>query len=161
MSLLYPQGRNASSRNKVIRHLHVCHAVWSPAYVLGMTGEGILNDRQHVLHQSTLQKYNTRSKDCLWWFVSPHTIREKRVVRSWAGRRLRCAIVEALRTQGLDDGGRVLADSSSRVVDGLSLFPLKGTLRVTALPPLVSEKYSVVQEQATEIVSQLISQLRP
>ena len=141
-------------------NLLTCQAVWSPKYLLSMSGELILNDKQHILYLPTLHRYNTRSRDGLWWYVTSHTIREKRVVRSWASRRLRHAIVEALRDQGLDEGGKVLAHSSTDAEGGPTPFALRGTLRVTAMPPLMLEKYSVVQKEAKEIISHVIDRSR-
>ena len=68
--------------------------------------------------------------------------------------------MEALRAQGLDEEGRVLTDSSVEAAGGLTQFSLRGTLRVTAMPPLVFEKYSVVQKEVRDMISQVIGLVR-
>ena len=89
-----------------------------------------------------------------------NTIAGTRVVRSWTRRKLRQAIIEALKIRGFDHKGRRLkpvAEIGQRTV-GDEVLPelLTGTLSLEALPLIRDIKYDELQRQAAIIVSEVI-----
>lgn len=74
---------------------------------------------------------------------------KKAVVRRWSARRLRNAIVEALKERGFDVDGR-------RLVGG----NLTGTMQVQALQGIVQAKFEAVKKEAGDLVEHVVEVCR-
>ena len=86
-----------------------------------------------------------------------------RVVRGWGERRLRQAFRLALRDRGFDAEGRILGGGEQRLQEegnggkGRSLRPLKGTVRLQVMKPIISLRGKDVREQATLAVDRIVA----
>lgn len=134
--------------------LTVCWFSWNRDHRPGFAAQTILDNKSHVLYELTKRKYETRSKDSLWWNVVANHMNEKTVLRSWIKRRLRGAFVATLATRGFDGNGRVLNGSFSRERKA----SLKGTLEIFALPPVIKAGFATVQHDTGLIVDEIIRQ---
>ena len=132
--------------------LTVCRAAYSPTHTLPFVANAILSDTTHILYLPTKRRYDTRSRETLWWNVTSNTIAGvKKVVRSWNDRRMRRAIIEALNTCGLDAEGKPPAGKGEEPAQGL-----KGTLIIHALPSALSTKFVDVKLQMELLVRELV-----
>lgn len=134
--------------------LTVCRVSWNRDHRPGFAAKMILDNTSHVLYEPTRQKYESRSKDSLWWSIVVNHMNEKRVLRSWINRRLRRAFVAALANRGLDDNGRAPDESLSRS-DRVSL---KGTLEIFALPQVIKADFAMIQHDTGIVVDEIIRQ---
>lgn len=130
--------------------LNVCRVKYTSSYHPLPIAETILKDRAHVLYLPTKQRWESRSKNTLWWNVNSNALSLKRTVRSWCNRRLRIAVIEALRSHGFDADGKLLGDNGDVPHPGL-----RGTLAVTALPCLVTTKFTEVRIQTNLLIQAL------
>ncbi|KAJ5229092.1 hypothetical protein N7489_009800 [Penicillium chrysogenum] len=72
-----------------------------------------LNSPTHPLRPKIVDLCGHRERNTLWWRVSVTQLQQsKRVVRSWCARRVRIAVEQALRQQGLDKLGKPLVSES-------------------------------------------------
>ena len=98
-----------------------------------------------------------------------NTIHKKRVVRSWAGRRIGQAVTEALRVRGFDGNGRRLMDSEGSTLKGSKVngSPLDlttkstpealiGTANVYVLPDSIKTRFTEVQRQAGMVADRVL-----
>ena len=134
--------------------LTVCRLSWNRDHRPGLAARMILDNTAHVLYESTKQRYETRSKDSLWWSVVVNHMNEKRVLRSWIKRRLKRAFVAALAARGLDENGRAPDEPLSRS----DMVSLKGTLEILALTPVIRAGFAVIQHDTGLIVDEIIRQ---
>lgn len=130
--------------------LNVCRVKYTPSHHPLPLAGAILKDRQHVLYLPTRKRWESRSKDTLWWNVNSNTLSLKRTVRSWCSRRMRTALVEALKSYGFDANGRLLGGGPDGPKPGL-----RGTMAIAALPCLATTKFPEVQTQAGLLVQAL------
>ena len=83
-----------------------------------------------------------------------------RVVRSWTTRKMRQAIVDALKSRGFDRKGKRLETLAGpgQEINGGHVLPelLAGTLNVEAMAPIRETKYEEVQRQAAMVVNEVI-----
>ncbi|MCJ1283133.1 hypothetical protein MMC26_002460 [Xylographa opegraphella] len=135
-----------------ISGLTVCRAAYSPAHTPPFVAAAILSEPNHILYPPTKKRYDTRSRETLWWNVTSNTMSTvKKVMRSWNNRRMRRAIIEALATCGLDAEGKPAAGDGERRAQGL-----KGTLIIHALPIILSTKFVDVKLQMELLIRDLI-----
>lgn len=98
-----------------------------------------------------------------------NSLQKKRVVRSWATRRIDQAVTGALRIRGFDRNGRKLVDSDAITLktsesngSPVSLSTehspeaLVGTVEVHILPNIVGKSYTEVQRQAGVMVDKIL-----
>lgn len=96
-------------------------------------------------------------------------LRKKRVVRSWATRRVKQAVTEALRMRGFGRNGRTLLDpndstpTGSRSNGSLVRMPLPhgsggliGTVNIQVLPSSIETSFTEVQRQAEVMVGKIL-----
>ena len=101
------------------------------------------------------------------FIVNP--IQKKRVVRSWARRRIIQAVTEALRVRGFDGNGRRLIDSEGSTPKGSKLNgrpidlttkstpeALIGTANVYVLPDSIKTSFTEVQRQAGVVADKVL-----
>ncbi|KAH7336113.1 hypothetical protein BKA65DRAFT_28046 [Rhexocercosporidium sp. MPI-PUGE-AT-0058] len=88
-------------------------------------------------------------KDPFWWSAIAHKFLEsKRVVRSYATRKLRQAFTESLRKKGFAPDGNVL--------DGRGGKPLTGSAQLTPLEPILKTRQSDLVLQTDVAVEHLL-----
>ncbi|OCK88374.1 uncharacterized protein K441DRAFT_485391, partial [Cenococcum geophilum 1.58] len=124
----------------------------------------ILSDPAHPLYISTLRRSKTADRSGLWWTAAgTFAVGKKRVVRSWAARRLRNAFVEALASRGFDRDGKRIVESAKE--DGKPMQAIKrvderrnltGTLRIQANPVILTVKFDAVKQEAGRLVDELV-----
>lgn len=114
-----------------------------------------LNASSHPIRPKIIHLCGHRDKDTLWWRVSVTQLQQsKRVVRSWAARRVRIAFEQALRQQGLDKLGKSLNSDSS-----LQKNNLKGTMEVYIQKECIAQDFEAVQKDATNLLSSLLAHI--
>jgi hypothetical protein len=107
----------------------------------------------HPLRPKILHMYANRDPNTLWWKVSVNHLPLKKVVRSWAARRVRSAFREALKERGFDHEGRCIVQegSSSSQTAGL-----KGTADIIVNQCSIREESAAVQEEMASLVDTLV-----
>ena len=98
-----------------------------------------------------------------------NTIQKKRIVRSWAKRRIGQAVIEALRVRGFDVNGRKLIDpeGSKVIISRLNGSPIDlttnstpealiGTANVYILPDSIKTSFTEVQRQAGVVADKVL-----
>ena len=135
----------------------------------------ILSDPAHPLYIATLRRSKTADRSGLWWTAAgTFAVGKKRVVRSWAARRLRNAFVEALANRGFDRDGKWIVESAkedgkrdgkaNRTAQGSVMQDIKlvdkrrnltGTLRIQANPVILTVKFDAVKQEAGRLVDEL------
>ena len=157
------------------RPLTVCRIEISPKHKIPYNAKYILNDRSHVLYLPTRKRfqaildgrYDERQGLNIALIINP--IKKKRVVRSWARRRIGQAVTEALRLRGFDGNGRRLTDSEGSTLKGsksnrspieLTTKPtpeaLIGTANVYVLPDSIKTSFIEVQRQAGVVADKIL-----
>jgi len=108
----------------------------------------------HPLYQLFQRRWETRTES-LWWSAIAHkTLENKRVVRSWAARRLRLAFVGALKKNGFDVTGRPIESSKTNIP---SLF---GTLQLTPNAGIMKASREQLEGEAHILIQYIIKQQR-
>lgn len=76
----------------------------------------------------------------------------KSVVRHWAQRRLKTAVVKALERMGWDRNGQAKADLGADLGMGKRTRDLEGTLQVHVLPKILQATGEEVQREAETLI---------
>jgi hypothetical protein len=101
------------------------------------------------LHTMFDRRWKER-KDSLWWSVIARwNFEKKRVVRSWACRRLRVAFVESLRKRGY-------ASDGSRIDEAGRELPLVGTAQLSPELSILKIKLEALVQQTDQAVKFII-----
>ena len=157
------------------RPLTMCRCEISPKHKISYIAKCILSDRSHVLYLPTRKRfqsildgrYDERQGLNIAFIVN--TLQKKRVVRSWAGRRIGQAVTEALRVRGFDGNGRRLIDPESGTLTRSKLNgsptdlttkstpeALIGTATVYVLPDSIKTSFTEVQRQAGVVADKVL-----
>jgi hypothetical protein len=98
----------------------------------------------------------------LWWRVNPQPLQLfKRVVRSWATRRVRLAFRQALAAQGFDvEGRRLVSEASGSAAMRSPKESLQGSLEIAVLPQSVKMGYDTVRMEMDYLLRTLLRHLR-
>ena len=159
-----------------IRSLNVCRLCVSPQHKVSHIAHHILSDRSHVLYLPTRKRFQAildgrydQRQEGLWLEFIGNSLQKKRVVRSWATRRIHQAVTEALRMRGFDRNGRKLVDSDAsklktsesngspvNLTTKHAPEALVGTVEVHILPNIVRTSYTEVQRQAGVMVDKIL-----
>lgn len=116
-----------------------------------------VNSHTHPIRPKIVDLCAHRERNTLWWRVSVSSLQQsKRVVRSWCARRVRIAIEQALRRQGLDKMGKPLVSESP-----LRKRNLSGTMDIYVQPPCVAQNFETVQKDADHLISLLLEHKSP
>ena len=121
---------------------------WTPVFGIIENPRSPLLDPAHVLHVSHTARQAARPKDGLWWSVTANTMPGKSVIRHWAQRRLRAAVVKALERGGWDKSGRAKASFGAAA----GKDDLTGTLHVHALSKVLQATGKEVEREALALV---------
>ena len=155
------------SRYFAIPTVNVCRLNISKNHKLSYTAERVFRDPGHVLHRPIRKRYQNvvngkhdPREEGLWITCTSNTMPGTKVVRSWTTRKMRQAIVDALKSRGFDRKGtklKTLAEPG-QAVDGGHALPelLSGTLSIETMPLIRETKYEEVQRQAAMVVNEVI-----
>ena len=147
--------------------VNVCRLNISKSHKLSYTAERVIKDPGHVFHQPIRKRYQKvvngkydPREEGLWITCTSNTMPGSRVVRSWTTRKMRQAIVDALKSRGFDPKGKKLKTfpGPGQKTDGCHVLPelLSGTLSIETMPLIRETKYEEVQRQAAMIVNEVI-----
>lgn len=157
------------------RPLTMCRLEISPKHKIPYNAKHILSDRSHVLYLPTRKRfqavldgrYDERQRLNMAFIINP--IQKKRVVRSWARRRIGQAVIEALRVRGFDGNGRRMTDTEGGTVTRSKLNgsptdlttkstpeALTGTANVYILPDSIKTSFTEVQRQAGVVADKVL-----
>ena len=142
-----PQAVKAATAISLLRYR------WTTVFGIIENPRSPLLDPAHVLHVSHKARQAARPKDGLWWSVTANTMPGKSVIRHWAQRRLKAALLRALNRGGWDRSGRVKADMVAAAGKTNVNDDLKGTLQVHVLAKILQATGEEVQREAETLVS--------
>lgn len=169
-------GRPSCRYLSVLPSLTVFRVDISPKHKISQNTQKILNDRSHVLYLPTLYRaqaildgtYDESQEGLRMVFVT-NTMQKKRVVRSWARRRIDQAVTEALRTRGFDRNGRRLVDpyacksrgsdpqnSPNNITAKSAPKALIGTVNILVLSQSIETSFTEVQRQAGVVADNIL-----
>lgn len=112
-----------------------------------------LKSPSHPIRPKIMHLCAHRDKETLWWRVSVSQLQQsKRVVRSWAARRVRIAFEQALKQQGLDKLGKPIVSDSP-----LQAKHLKGTMEIYIQAPCITQDFESIQKDANHLISSLLT----
>lgn len=125
----------------------------------------VANDPSHPLCQSQRRRLLDRSRRGLWWHATTGTeLSKSSCVRTWARRRLRNAMRDELKRRGYDTMG--MSVDAKPLLHGIQVlrpslaqdrtFHLSGSLRLQALPPLLSARYQDVCAEAGQVIDAML-----
>lgn len=128
---------------------------YTPKHLPSYPSSLILADKYHPLYYRTRARYLAYPRDTLWLRISCNNlVALKRVVRAHCQKRLKAAIIQALRDAGFDSQGRALkaTDESNHKVTSLV-----GTFQVLGSRELLEADSEVIKEQARSAVEKVIT----
>ena len=137
-----PQTVKAASAISLLRYR------WTPVFGTIENPRSPLLDPAHVLHVSHTARQAARPKDGLWWSVTANTMPGKSVIRHWAQRRLRAAVVKALEKGGWDKSGMAMANLGAAA----GRDDLTGSLHIHALAKVLRATGEEVEWEALALV---------
>ena len=130
--------------------LTCCRMSYSPVYQPAFSSRVFLEDKTHNLHLPAVARHSSRPKVGLWWRVTSNTMAGKpAVVRHWSSRRMRHAILEALKEKGFDEAGKKPAGEN-----------LTGILDLVTLPGIVKARFEEVKMEAGMVIEHVVSLCR-
>ena len=125
-SAIWQRGTSASRPTRLpgVTSTTACTTYHTPAYEPSLVYTPWLSaDPSHVRHAAHARSLAARPRVGLWWLVyTPAALSDRKVVRSFAARRVRAAFEAALAREGFDargvrrDGGVALTGSAKLVV---------------------------------------------
>jgi hypothetical protein len=136
---------------------------YSPTY-FNLSTNHIASNPSHPLCVSQRRRQQERPKRGLWWCATMGLdISKSSCVRNWARRRLRHALVEALKAKGYDEAGKLVDREAMRdepvvqqvLARGRSM-DLMGTLRMHGVSPLLPAKFETVRADMRGVVAALV-----
>lgn len=139
----------------------------------------VLRDNRHPFHIPTKRRVQAYDRASFYWIVKVGgPALEKRVLRSWARRRIRVAFEQELRASGLDAEGRVIGerkgkvevdkassdrDTKGRGDDGVirrKMRPLRGTLVVHSTEAVVAAPFRDIQARCRDMLEYVMQRQR-
>ena len=164
-----PDLRTFSTRRSKVCNLSICRAAISPFHKISHFADLILADTSHVLRSHVHHRYEAVIKgrydvvqEGLWLMFTSNTMHRKKIVRSWAKRRVTQAVVQELKARGYDEKGRkldfgaVLEDQGGKGGDRCPDV-LIGTVDVAVLNHSVDMSFVEVQKQAGGLVEEILN----
>ncbi len=146
-----------------LRSVDVGRAAISPIHKVPLCSKNVLEDEAHPLHHRIARRYApiinktiNRDEEGLWLIVGSNGLQTKRVVRSWARRRLLQALSKQLEAHGFDTRGRRLKGENEEVVPKQhNIESLVGIVEVSVNDKSIHCKYDEILRQ-TQILAQEI-----
>ncbi len=148
-----------------IRSVTMCRAAISPVHKVPLNVRNVLVDDGHSMHYRTTQYYKpimdgnvNREEQGLWIVVGANMLPRKRVVRSWARRRLLRAISEQLGAHGFDTNGRRLKGADAEIIHNKkTIGGLIGLVDMSLTDSIISCKYEEILRQTATLVQEIIA----
>jgi hypothetical protein len=137
---------------------------YAPNYQTLITNH-IMDDPAHPLYIARTRIHNERPRAGLWWHATvASTSSKSAVIRTWMRRRLRNAFIDELKARGIAEDGKILKDVkrsfTSSVIEGLAKreqdTSLKGSLKLHAMAPMLTAKYTLVRKETGVIIDALL-----
>ena len=165
----------APPRSLSVPSLTVFRVDISSKHKISLNTYQILNDRSHVLYLPTRKRvqaildgsYDERREGLRMVYIT-NAMQKKRIVRSWARRRIDQAVTEALRTRGFGRNGRRLVDPYASTAKGLdpnspdnvtaksAPEALIGTVDIQILHQSIETSFTEVQRQAGVVADNIL-----
>ncbi|GIK06227.1 hypothetical protein Aspvir_001871 [Aspergillus viridinutans] len=150
------------AQRKLIKGTSQFYMRYNPKTVIPPVANRYILSETHPIRPKIQHLYANRDPSTLWWRVNPQPLQSfKRVVRSWATRRVRLAFRQALAAQGFDVEGRRLVSETSG--PGAMRSPkegLQGSLEIAVLPQSVKVGYDTVRKEMDYLLRTLLRHLR-
>jgi hypothetical protein len=136
---------------------------YSPSYA-NLSTNHIASNTAHPLCIAQRRRQQERPRHGLWWCATTGLdVSKSSCVRTWARRRMRHALLEALKAKGYDEKGKLVDKEAMRdepvvqqvLARGRSM-DLMGTLRLHGINPLLPAKFETVQADMRRIVGALV-----
>lgn len=120
----------------------------------------ILSDLDNVRRERTKARLLVRPRDGLWVTYSCNAFIKQSVVKSWCQRRLKRAVLEALRYRGYDRLGRRIGTNGVAVVEEeeeeQGIMNLRGTLEINGFNNLALAEWKEVRRQIGLVVERVV-----
>ena len=147
-----------------LKRVDICRAAISAVHKIPGNARFVLQDEHHPLNHRITQRYKhiqngtiNREKEGLWLIVGANNVHRKRVVRSWARRRVMQAIVQQLRANGFDIKGRKLRGAKDQDIhDRQEIEGLIGLADISILEKSVGCRYEELLRQAGLLVQEIV-----
>ena len=159
-----------------MRYLTVCRVDILPKHKVPYHAYKILHDRSHVLYlparkrfQAILDGCHDERQEGLRMEIISNSMAKKRVVRSWARRRVDQAVTGALIMRGFDRNGRRLVDPDASITKvsepngspvnlTMNFAPdaLIGSVEIHVLDDSIGMSFTEVQRQAGLVVDKIL-----
>jgi len=149
MSVARPLGKRLASTRPIL--VTSCfHAHYTPQYIpLGPSSVLLLN-RDHPLHFKCLAKITNAPREGLWWFVQNNFLNPvQRCIRVRRGRRVKAAILGALREGGWDAKG---------LATRRGMLSLTGSLEVLASPGASTASWDDLKKAGQRLIGTISRQ---
>jgi hypothetical protein len=136
---------------------------YSPSYA-NLSTNHIASNTAHPLCIAQRRRQQERPRHGLWWCATTGLdVSKSSCVRTWARRRMRHALLEALKAKGYDEKGKLVDKEAMKdepvvqqvLARGRSM-DLMGTLRMHGINPLLPAKFETVQADMRSIVGALV-----
>jgi hypothetical protein len=129
---------------------------WTFVYphVMHKTTESIMHRPTHPLRSLLEQKFKEADKTLLWTYVySAARVSKKAFIRQHHGRRIRHAIMDALKDIGLDKEGWPLIETGLTL--GSQASPIMGCLSILPREPVLTAEYQDLVVAGREMLSKI------
>jgi hypothetical protein len=129
---------------------------WTFVYphVMHKTTESIMYRPTHPLRNLLEQKFREGDKTTLWTYVySAARVSKKAFIRQHHSRRIRHAIMDALKDIGLDKEGRPLVETELALRSQAS--PIMGCLSIIPKEPVLNAEYQDLVVAGREMMSKI------
>ncbi|KAF7184270.1 hypothetical protein CNMCM7691_004956 [Aspergillus felis] len=134
-------------QRKLVKGTSQFYMRYNPKTVLPPVANRYILSETHPIRPKIQHMYANRDPNTLWWRVNPQPLQSfKRVVRSWATRRVRLAFRQALTAQGFDvEGRRLVSETAGSAAMRSPKDGLQGSLEIAVLPQSVKVGYDTIE----------------
>lgn len=137
--------------------VNILRFAFSPTFYPSHSANLILSDLDNVRRERTKARLLARPRDELWVTYSCNAFIKQSVVKSWSQRRLKRAVLEALRDRGYDRLGRRIG-TNGVVEQGKNL---QGTLEINGFNNLALAEWKEVRRQIDLVVEKVVLMCSP
>lgn len=137
--------------------VNILRFAFSPTFYPSHSAHLILSDLDNVRRERTKARLLARPRDELWVTYSCNAFIKQSVVKSWNQRRLKRALLEALRDKGYDRLGRRVG-TNGVVEQGKNL---QGTLEINGFNNMALAEWKEVRRQIGLVVEKVVTMCSP
>lgn len=158
-------GRARYTKYTGLPTVNILRFAFSPTfYYPSHSANLILSDLDNVRRERTKARLLARPRDGLWVTYSCNAFIKQSVVKSWCQRRLKRAVLEALRDRGYDGLGRRIGTNGNGDRDGVVVIVeeqeqgmnLRGTLEINGFNNLALAEWNEVRRQIGLVVERVV-----